>query len=245
MADHPSRPILTTSALVGFAYLCAVPFVMPPPDRPDHFTISMSMIGSGGVYEFAVSESAGSSYLETKTIGAGPTLHTVVFRRTERVSGLVFDWANVRTDMIQIVGPATGAELDLVRTAALGEIGGRMDPAPTLAKRDTHSVHRFLPMGPIADLFLILSVACVFIRSAISVHRSRIIPRTAAAYGAWRRRREIERGLNRRLTREERRLLRGHCPACDYDLAGITDPRCPECGRSVDHSKIGVDPRRS
>lgn len=31
--------------------------------------------------------------------------------------------------------------------------------------------------------------------------------------------------------REER--LRGHCPACEYDLTGNTSGRCPECGHVI------------
>jgi hypothetical protein len=31
-----------------------------------------------------------------------------------------------------------------------------------------------------------------------------------------------------------RRIRPGHCPACGYELRGLTEPRCPECGTPFD-----------
>jgi predicted amidophosphoribosyltransferase len=28
---------------------------------------------------------------------------------------------------------------------------------------------------------------------------------------------------------------RGHCRRCGYNLKGLTEPRCPECGESFKH----------
>jgi hypothetical protein len=36
-----------------------------------------------------------------------------------------------------------------------------------------------------------------------------------------------------RLLRGHRRLRRGCCPACGYDLTGNTSGTCPECGTAV------------
>lgn len=41
-------------------------------------------------------------------------------------------------------------------------------------------------------------------------------------------------GICRR--RGQKRLARGHCPNCNYDLRGSPE-RCPECGRSSEESK--------
>jgi hypothetical protein len=35
---------------------------------------------------------------------------------------------------------------------------------------------------------------------------------------------------------------RGHCPRCDYYLYGLTEMRCPECGRAFSFEEIGVTP---
>ena len=37
-------------------------------------------------------------------------------------------------------------------------------------------------------------------------------------------------GLGWRLYRLARRRRRGRCLACNYDLRGLADPVCPECG---------------
>ena len=31
-----------------------------------------------------------------------------------------------------------------------------------------------------------------------------------------------------------RRFRRGLCPKCGYNLTGLTEPRCPECGNDVE-----------
>jgi hypothetical protein len=33
---------------------------------------------------------------------------------------------------------------------------------------------------------------------------------------------------------------RGRCPACDYLLFGLTEPRCPECGRAFTPAEVGM-----
>src|SRR5262249_25682182 len=39
-----------------------------------------------------------------------------------------------------------------------------------------------------------------------------------------------------RLARKHRRKIPpGHCGACGYNLAGLENPRCPECGRVLVH----------
>ena len=34
-----------------------------------------------------------------------------------------------------------------------------------------------------------------------------------------------------------------YCPLCEYNLRGITEPRCPECGYAFDWADV-LDPRR-
>src|SRR5262249_35041610 len=34
-----------------------------------------------------------------------------------------------------------------------------------------------------------------------------------------------------------------HCPLCDYNLRGLTDPRCPECGTHFDWPEL-LDPAK-
>jgi hypothetical protein len=46
-----------------------------------------------------------------------------------------------------------------------------------------------------------------------------IAPSVALVRGPWRRR---------------RRHRRGHCLRCGYDLTGLAEPRCPECGRAFE-----------
>src|SRR5215207_1118651 len=29
-----------------------------------------------------------------------------------------------------------------------------------------------------------------------------------------------------------------HCPLCDYDLRGLVEPRCPECGHAFDRQEL-------
>ncbi len=36
-----------------------------------------------------------------------------------------------------------------------------------------------------------------------------------------------------RASRRLARAQRNHCPACDYDLAGLSVRECPECGQQV------------
>lgn len=33
---------------------------------------------------------------------------------------------------------------------------------------------------------------------------------------------------------------RGHCPQCDYDLTGLPEPRCPECGCAFTWEEVGL-----
>ncbi len=35
---------------------------------------------------------------------------------------------------------------------------------------------------------------------------------------------------------------KGHCPGCDYYLYGLTEQRCPECGRAFAFDELGVTP---
>ena len=35
----------------------------------------------------------------------------------------------------------------------------------------------------------------------------------------------------------------GRCPACDYYLFGLTEMRCPECGRPFTFEEVGVSPQ--
>src|SRR4051794_15887190 len=35
-----------------------------------------------------------------------------------------------------------------------------------------------------------------------------------------------------------------HCPLCDYDLRGLVDPRCPECGYVFDWAELRDPARR-
>jgi len=44
------------------------------------------------------------------------------------------------------------------------------------------------------------------------------------------RRKRRRRGIKRR---REGRLARGLCPRCEYNLTGLTGPRCPECGERI------------
>lgn len=32
----------------------------------------------------------------------------------------------------------------------------------------------------------------------------------------------------------------GRCPECDYDLRGLTEPRCPECGKAFSARDVGA-----
>src|SRR5262245_5819966 len=41
----------------------------------------------------------------------------------------------------------------------------------------------------------------------------------------------------------EPQLRELHCPLCDYNLRGLTEPRCPECGYSFDWADL-TDPAR-
>ena len=34
------------------------------------------------------------------------------------------------------------------------------------------------------------------------------------------------------------RLMEGICARCGYNLTGLTEPRCPECGEAFDRSHI-------
>ena len=35
-------------------------------------------------------------------------------------------------------------------------------------------------------------------------------------------------------------VLSGRCPGCDYDLRGLSEPRCPECGRAFDSASASA-----
>ena len=35
-----------------------------------------------------------------------------------------------------------------------------------------------------------------------------------------------------------------HCPECDYDLRGLTEPRCPECGRAFSTREVAAYEKR-
>lgn len=37
--------------------------------------------------------------------------------------------------------------------------------------------------------------------------------------------------------------LKLHCPKCDYNLTGLTDSKCPECGATFDLAELGKAPR--
>jgi hypothetical protein len=41
---------------------------------------------------------------------------------------------------------------------------------------------------------------------------------------------------------EIRQRTRGHCPACGYDLHGLSQPRCPECGRPFTFHEVRATP---
>ncbi len=36
----------------------------------------------------------------------------------------------------------------------------------------------------------------------------------------------------------------GRCPNCDYDLRGLVEPRCPECGQAFTSREVAVYARR-
>lgn len=40
--------------------------------------------------------------------------------------------------------------------------------------------------------------------------------------------------LCRRVAREDARRARGECLGCGYNLTGLSEPRCPECGRQIE-----------
>ncbi|MBN1342999.1 MAG: hypothetical protein JXQ73_09990 [Phycisphaerae bacterium] len=41
---------------------------------------------------------------------------------------------------------------------------------------------------------------------------------------------------------ESRRRAAGHCPACGYDLRGLSERRCPECGRQFTFAEVRKTP---
>ena len=43
---------------------------------------------------------------------------------------------------------------------------------------------------------------------------------------------------------ETRRRTAGHCPACGYNLRGLTEQRCPECGRPFTFYEIRATPEQ-
>lgn len=45
--------------------------------------------------------------------------------------------------------------------------------------------------------------------------------------------------------RHAARLGAGLCPRCEYNLTGLPEPRCPECGAAFDARALGVSPGRS
>src|SRR5205085_1739279 len=41
--------------------------------------------------------------------------------------------------------------------------------------------------------------------------------------------------------RRWRRIKRGHCVKCNYDLTGAAHERCPECGAAIDRRNVGTE----
>lgn len=64
----------------------------------------------------------------------------------------------------------------------------------------------------------VIQVSMVRFPAVVPVAMLLVFPLTAYLRGPWLRR---------------RRMRRGQCPDCGYDLQGLTEPRCPECGRTT------------
>lgn len=45
-----------------------------------------------------------------------------------------------------------------------------------------------------------------------------------------------------RFLRQTRRDRSGFCDKCGYNLTGLTEPRCPECGKEFDHAGLAPQP---
>lgn len=46
-------------------------------------------------------------------------------------------------------------------------------------------------------------------------------------------------------TRKRRRVRRGLCPECKYDMAGLPEPKCPECGNALSDRQLALRPQAS